>query len=122
MSSPLGTDGGAGFGWNDVTTVKAGLQWRAGKTWTWRAGYSIGDQPIPTSETLFNILAPGVVEQHLTAGFSREVGKGKAFHLSIMRALKGEVSGSNVLEAPGRQQIKLSMSQWEFEAGYSVRF
>jgi long-chain fatty acid transport protein len=122
MASPLGTDGGAGFGWKDVTTAKAGLQWRTGEAWAWRAGYSVGNQPIPTSEALFNILAPGVIEQHVTAGFSRELGKGKAFHVSVMRALNGEVAGPNPLEAPGAQQIKLSMSQWEFEAGYSVKF
>lgn len=122
MSSPLGSDNGAGFGWDDVTTVKAGVQWRAGHGWTWRGGYSKGNQPIPSSEVLFNILAPGVVEQHVTFGLSRDLGRGKAFHASIMRALEGEVSGPNPLEVPGRQQIKLSMTQWEFEFGYSLKF
>ena len=60
MQSPLGTDGGAGFGWEDMTTIKGGVQLRAGEGWTWRAGYSYGSQPIPESEVLFNILAPGV--------------------------------------------------------------
>ena len=48
--SPLGSDGGAGFGWQNRTTVKGGVQLRAGEGWTWRAGYSYGSQPIPDSE------------------------------------------------------------------------
>jgi hypothetical protein len=39
-----------------------------------------------------------------------------------MRALNGKVTGANPLEVPGRQQIKLSMNQWEYEVGYSVKF
>jgi len=33
-----------------------------------RAGYSHGKQPIPTNETQFNVLAPGVIEDHVTLG------------------------------------------------------
>jgi long-chain fatty acid transport protein len=122
MTAPLGSDGGAGFGWEDVTVVKGGLQYRAGKGWTWRAGYSYGQQPIPSSEVMFNILAPGVIEQHATFGFSKAVGEGKSFDVAVMRAFNKTVSGANPLEAPGLQTINLSMDQWNFTIGYSVSF
>ena len=121
MSSPLGSDNGPGFGWEDMTIVKAGLQYRAG-AWEWRGGYSYGAQPIPESEMLFNIIAPGVVESHLAFGFSREVGKNKSFDFALNRAFAKEVSGPNALEAPGAQAITLKMDQWDLTFGYSVRF
>ncbi len=121
VQAALGTAGGAGFGWKDMTVVKAGLQYRAGGGWTWRGGYSFGQQPIPSSEVLFNILAPGVIEQHATFGFSKDVGRGRAFDVAVMRAFSKTVSGTNPLEIPGRQQINLTMDQWNVTLGYSIR-
>lgn len=121
MAAPLGAHGGAGFGWRDVTTYKAGVQVHTGRAdgWTWRAGYSYADQPIPTTEMLFNILAPGVMEQHVTVGLSRYIENGQGFHLAITRAIPTTVSGPNSLEAPGQQEIGLTMDQWEFSIGWS---
>ena len=119
MQAALGTDGGAGFGWKDMTTVKGGAQLRAGEGWTWRAGYSYGKQPIPTSEVLFNILAPGVMEQHLTFGFSKLVKETQEISLAVMRAFPKKVTGPNPLEVPGLQSIQLQMNQWDFELCWS---
>lgn len=119
MQAPLGADGGAGFGWEDVTTVKAGVQLRAGEGWTWRAGYSYSTQPIPESEVLFNILAPGVEQQHLTFGFSKLIKGTQEISLAVMRAFSTAVKGPNPLEVPGLQTIELKMDQWDFELSWS---
>ena len=119
MQSPLGTDGGAGFGWEDVTTVKGGVQLRAGEGWTWRAGYSYSSQPIPESEVLFNILAPGVEQQHLTFGFSKLIKGTQEISLALMRAFSTAVKGPNPLEVPGLQTIELKMDQWDIELSWS---
>ncbi|MDZ7267518.1 MAG: outer membrane protein transport protein [candidate division KSB1 bacterium] len=115
----LGDDKGAGFGWKDMTVFKGGVYFQTSGGWTWRAGYSFGKQPIPESEVLFNILAPGVIEQHLTAGFSKTVAGDKEISIAIMRALSNSVSGGNPLDFPGRQTIELKMDQWEFGVGFS---
>ena len=65
---PLGFDNGWGFGWKDMTIYKVGLDYKINPEWTFRTGYSYGKQPIPSSEVLFNILAPGVMESHLAFG------------------------------------------------------
>ncbi len=122
MQAPLGAATGAGFGWDDMTTVKLGLQIRGHGGVTWRGGYSYGNQPIPESEVLFNILAPGVMEQHATFGLSKELVPGKSIGFSVMHALRSRVEGPNPLEVPGLQRIELQMKQWEFEVGYSVKF
>lgn len=115
----LGGSAGAGFGWQDMTIVKVGYQWRASDNWTWRFGYSQGDQPIPDDEVLFNILAPGVIEQHFTAGFTRMVGGGE-LNFAAMIAPSNSVSGTNPFDP--NQEIELKMDQLEFSLGYGRRF
>jgi long-chain fatty acid transport protein len=122
MQAPLGADNGAGFGWKDMTAVKFGVEHHASPGFTWRAGYAYGKQPIPSSEVLFNILAPGVIEQHATFGFSKAVGAGKHLDFALTRAFNKNVSGPNPLEVPGLQTITLGMDQWVFTVGYSVTF
>lgn len=117
--SQLGKEDGAGFGWEDMTVFKGGVQWQSSKSWTWRAGYSKGDQPIPDSEVLFNILAPGVIEQHATFGLTKTLANSNEISISVMRGFSKSISGPNPLEAPGQQTIELKMNQWEFEVGYS---
>ena len=123
MSSPLGAEGGAGFGWRNINVYKVGFQWKQNETWTWRAGYSKADQPIPNSEVLFNILAPGVVEQHITLGFSRAMERSPGrFNLALMWAPSKTIRGPNPLEVPGAQSIELKMHEYELEFGYSFGF
>ena len=122
QKSTLGENHGAGFGWDDITILKLGAQWKSSKDWTWRAGYSIGDQPIPSSEVLFNILAPGVVKQHVTAGVTKAIGSNQELKLALVYALSNDVTGANPLEAPGQQRIKIKMDQWEFSVGYAWKF
>ena len=117
-SGQMGMARGPGFGWQDMSVIKAGFQWGAAP-WTWRMGFSTGDQPIPPSEVMFNILAPGVMEEHLTVGFTRDLGPGRAFSLSLMHAPSVSVSGPNPLELPGQQTIGLEMEQWDLELGFS---
>ena len=117
MQSPLGADGGAGFGWNDMTVYKFGGAWQADAQSTWRFGYSTTDQPIDSSEVLFNILAPGVVEQHFTFGYTRETSGGNSWTLSAMYAPSETVRGGNPLDPA--QTIEISMDQIDIEFSYS---
>jgi long-chain fatty acid transport protein len=66
----LGAPNGPGFGWKDVTAIKIGVIQRVGDQLTLRIGYNHSTQPIPTDQTLFNVLAPAVVQHHFTAGGS----------------------------------------------------
>jgi long-chain fatty acid transport protein len=122
VQAKLGDTNGAGFCWNDTTTTKIGLEYVMSRDWTLHAGYSHGNQPIESTELLFNILAPGVIENHATFGISWGPWSGKEVHLTVVRAFSNSVSGPNTLEAPGQQQIQLKMHQWEYEFGYSFGF
>lgn len=117
---PLGSDNGWGFGWEDMTVVKLGVQVTPMPGLTLRGGFSTGGQPIPESEVLFNILAPGVIEQHITVGLSKSLGPKVTLNIAAMHALSNSVTGENRFEAPGQQQIELKMNQFEGDLGISI--
>jgi len=119
VSYCLGGKNGAGFGWDDMMVYKIGAQWNAGKDWTWRAGFSHGKQPIPSSEVLFNILAPGVIEDHLTFGLTRTLSSGDEINMSFMYGFNKKVTGPNPLDPS--QTISFDMDQWELELSYGWR-
>jgi len=117
--SCLGGNNGIGFGWKDMTTVKFGVQYEAANDWTWRAGYSHGNQPIPESEVFFNILAPGVMEQHFTAGFTKKFDNGsQEINVAAMYAPSYSVTGF----IPSGQTVELEMKQYQLELGWSLLF
>lgn len=116
----LGGAAGAGFGWDDMTILKLGYQWEQNNI-TWRVGYSHGDQPIPDSEVLFNILAPAVIEDHITFGFTMPMGTNAEFSFAAMYAPSNSVTGANPFDG-GATTIELEMDQYEFQASYSKMF
>jgi long-chain fatty acid transport protein len=121
MSYCLGGANGAGFGWQDITVYKLGYQFEASPAMTWRVGYSKGDQPIPSSEVLFNILAPAVQEQHYTVGGTWSMSKTREVNFTFMYSPSNTVSGPNPL-ALGSQTIDLTMMQYELEVSYGMKF
>ncbi len=116
----LGGSSGAGFGWEDIGIIKLGYQWNMANI-DWRVGYSHSDQPIPESETLFNILAPAVIQDTVTAGMTMPVGKSQEFNLSLMYALEEKVKGPNPFD-DGATTIEIEMSQIDIQAGWAWKF
>jgi len=116
----LGGSAGAGFGWDDMTIFKIGYQFDSGDN-TYRFGYSHTDQPVAESETLFNILAPAVIENHITAGWTLRMGGNQEINLSGMYAPTSSVKGANPFDG-GATQIEIEMSQWEIQAGWAMKY
>jgi len=116
----LGGSQGAGFGWEDMTIYKLGYQWESSPKWIWRAGFSTGDQPIRSSEVVFNVLAPGVMEEHITFGFTRKTSQDSEFNFTAMYAPKSTVSGTNPLNPS--QTVTVEMTQYEVEASWGWKF
>jgi long-chain fatty acid transport protein len=119
----LGADGGAGFGWDDMTVYKLGVQWDVEPDMTLRFGYSKTDQPVPTSGVLFNVLAPAVVEEHFTAGLTKRLAGNLELSLSLMYAPENDLDCGCELELTGGpESINIAMEQWEVELSYAWRF
>ncbi|MDH5612928.1 MAG: outer membrane protein transport protein [Gammaproteobacteria bacterium] len=119
-SGCLGGANGAGFGWEDMTVIKLGYEMVAGNN-VYRFGYSKADMPIPESQTLFNILAPAVIEQHYTFGMTMPVGKDQEFNLAVMIAPNASVKGANPFDG-GATQIELEMEQKEIQVGWAWKY
>lgn len=100
-----------GFGWQDVNVFKIGVEYQWDSRLLLRAGYNITDNPIQARDVTFNILAPGVVEDHLTLGFTYALQGGSEITMAYMHAFKNSVTGpaSNpYFNVGGTETISLS--------------
>jgi long-chain fatty acid transport protein len=122
--TPLGSTNGPGFGWQNTTVFKIGLAYEMKPGTTLRAGYVTLDQPIPASQTFFNILAPGVVEDHLTLGLTMEMSKTSELSFMYMHAFEKKVNGSGSIPAVpfGGGEANLRMSQDSIGVAYGWKY
>jgi len=79
--------------------VKLGAAYQWSPALTLRAGYSHATQPVPQSQTFFNILAPGVVQDHATLGLSWKAGERSEWSAFYGRAFKKSVRGQGSIPA-----------------------
>lgn len=108
----LGSSNGPGFGWRDVTAFKLGASYAWNENLTLRAGYNHSTQPIRSGETLFNILAPGVVQDHITLGTTWVLANKGELSVSYVHAFENSVKGSNSIPTNfGAGEANLKMYQ-----------
>lgn len=102
----LGTNNGAGFGWDDQNIIKLGMKHKWNDRLTLLGGFNHGKAPIDESQTAFNVLATATVETHLTLGLDWKLAKGNNITVQYMHAFDNEIkgdgtSGAAVQVAPG---------------------
>jgi long-chain fatty acid transport protein len=111
-SGCLGASGASiGFGWEDVNVFKIGLEYQWNSRLLLRAGYNLTDNPVKSRDVTFNILAPGVVEDHLTLGFTYALQGGSEITMAYMHAFKNSVTGpanNPYFNVAGTETISLS--------------
>jgi len=102
--APLGSANGPGFGWSDIDVWKFGVQWKANPALTLRAGYNRSENPIQSRDVTFNILAPGVVKDHITLGFTYALDKDSEITMAYMHSFSNSVEGASFFNAfaPGQ--------------------
>ena len=83
-----------GFGWEDITVVAFGAQYRLSESFTLRGGYHYSGNPIPEEQSMFNIPAPAVVQQHITAGFGYTIVRGVELNVAAYQALENSITGA----------------------------
>lgn len=120
MGNALGSNNGGGFGWRDISVVKLGVVHAWSDAVTLRAGVSHAQQPIPSSETFFNILAPGTIEDHVSAGISWKTANGGEWTVSYTHALEEDVNGAGSIPLPfGGGEADLSLQEDILSVGYT---
>lgn len=119
----LGSNKGAGFAWRDVTALKLGVSYAYSDHLTLRAGYNHSSQPIRKSETLFNMIAPGVVQDHITLGATYILPNNAELSFAYMHAFEEKVKGNGSIPASfGGGEANLKMYQDSLGLAYGWRF
>lgn len=105
--SCLGGAKGPGFGWRDVSVFKFGYQYKLGDL-KLRAGYAfMPKQPIASDQALFNVLAPGVIKRHYSAGIGYAMSSHLSLDFSFMYADGPAVAGKNPLSNVDPQVLQV---------------
>ncbi len=115
---PFGATGGPGFGWHDVNVYKVGLEYRASDIWTLRAGYAYSENPVQSADVMLNILAPGVVTHHFTAGATYKMSPKDSLDFAFVYAPDNSVTGPVGVGGT----VKLHMYQFVGQAGWTHNF
>lgn len=97
----LGTNNGRGFGWGDIDIFKVGVEHQYNNNLVLRAGYNHGDNPIQGRDVTFNIIAPGVVQEHLTLGATWTLQNKSELTIAYAHAFKKSVTGSSLFNSFG---------------------
>lgn len=127
MSCALGASNGPGFGWRDMTVFKLGVSYEQSKNLVLRAGLSTTRQPIPNGQTFFNILAPGVVENHLTLGGTWTLANRNEVTVGYMHAFRKSVNGAASISGGlggmlGGGEANLRMKEDSIGIAYGIKF
>jgi long-chain fatty acid transport protein len=128
FSACLGGSNGAGFGWQDVKVWKIGVQTEVDQKLTLRAGYNRSDNPIRAQDVTFNILAPGVVKDHVTAGFTYKLDAQDEITGAFAYVLENDVRGPSLFnnffppQAQANMQEKIEMYEWSIGLQWTRRF
>lgn len=125
VPNALGTNDGYGFGWDDVWVYKIGVNYEYNPVWAFRAGFNYAEVPYDDDQSFFNILAPAVVEKHVTAGFTYKPTTASEVSFTYMHAFRNDTeytyNGTGAF-AGFNHTAKNDMYQNAFEVSYGMRF
>lgn len=122
-ASCLGGSNGIGFGWKDVDVWKLGVEYKYSSNLTLRAGYNHTDNPIQSRDVTFNIIAPGVITDHVTLGFTYGLSDKSEITMSYMHGYQNEVSGApNTVYFNVGGTDKIKMYQDSLGISYGKKF
>ena len=113
----LGASNGGGFGWSDMTVLKLGTAYRLNPDLVLRAGWNYATQAVPSSQTMINVLAPGVTQNHLSLGLTYSLNKSMELSAYYLHAFNTTVTGTGM-----SQGVNISMHQDTMGAGLSWKF
>lgn len=119
-SAPLGTPGGRGFGWRDINVFRVGIDWLVLPVLTLRAGYNHSDNPVRARDVTFNILAPGVVTDQGSFGFTYRLTAHAEITAAYLHAFSNTVSGPTnpLIPGGGTDRIKLAEDEGGIAFGW----
>jgi long-chain fatty acid transport protein len=124
VPNSLGCDTCRGFGWQSVNVLKLGVEYQYNPNLILRAGYNHTNNPIQSRDVTFNMIAPGVVKDHVTLGFTYNVSKESEVTMAYMHAFKNSVSGPSLFNSwlGDNATDKIQMYENSLGIAYSRKF
>lgn len=119
----FGSELGPGFGWDDINIYKIGASYQLAPQLTVRAGYSYNDQPISKDQTFLNILAPGVIQHHVSVGATWQIDPKQELSFAYTYGVKHKLKGDQSIPAAfGGGNTNLEMDQHILGFSYGLKF
>ncbi|MDX2507433.1 MAG: outer membrane protein transport protein, partial [Gammaproteobacteria bacterium] len=122
----LGGPLGLGFGWENQTVYKLGVNLSLNEKWDLRAGYNYGKSPIQDEEVLFNMLAPATPEHHLTIGAGWAMAEHWQLDMNFMYAYLNTIKGPTAFGQGGAivegDNAAIAMKQYSLGATIAYKF
>lgn len=133
----LGGELGLGFGWRDQTVYKLGVNYKINRRNSVRVGWNHAKAPVPPDQVLFNMLAPGVIEDTLTLGYTFDTNKDwltryfngnkGEINLTYNHGFKNTIEGQTTFypggtPPPGATDAAISLTIDTLGISYGIRF
>jgi len=109
-----------GLGWRSVFAVALGAQYKATERLTLRAGYLYNTNPIRGVTTLFNVQAPGIIQNTFTLGASYQLTENVTASLAWMHGFRNDIQGP-ILQIPG-STVRLDAQVDTLWFGVNIKF
>ena len=117
-----------GFDWNDQFGIRAGLELKASRKLTLRAGFSYTNTPIERDHIFTAALVPVLSQQHIAAGFTYELFDGHEVSLTGIYAMRKQMeeTGAGVFDgdflSPLGKGSDLTTSGYAVSLGYTIKW
>lgn len=109
------------FGWENIASIHAGVDYRASDKLSLRAGYNWSENPIPDSLSFINTPAPGIVQHHVTFGLgfrpSRRFEVSAAYYHAFSNTGTGEFLNPSI--PPGTTSVTNELKEDSFLIQFS---
>lgn len=109
-----------GLGWRSVFAVATGVQYELSETITLRGGYLYNTNPIPATNTLFNVQAPGITTNTLSFGASMKLTEDITSTVAYVHGFRNSITGS-VTQIPGGS-TRLDTQTDSLVVGLNIQF
>ena len=89
--------------------------------WTLRAGYAYNENPVQPADVMLNIIAPGVVTHHITAGATYKISEKNSVDFAFVYAPDSQGNrGAPAISADST--VTLHMNQFFGQVGWTHKF
>lgn len=104
----LGATAGTGFGWNDMSVFRVGVESRVSDNWTIRGGVSYATEFSEPREVLLNTLAPATPQIHVSIGATYAIDDRREISMAYTRVMGESMTGGSPFTP---QPVTLRMDQ-----------